>query len=155
MARGFLNMKDLTSCSWNHWTVTLGLPAPSPNLTLIQPQKSILRPTASLMWSNCGGRSPHIIPTYTLIGHKLLVDDHHYKMSGWVQSLSSQQCQLGPIWECGPWKTSVLMHFLPFHLGPWEEILHVLEASEMCGSFIITHSTFCIRTKGTRGHILS
>lgn len=85
----------------------LRLPTPSTNLILIQSQKRILRPTGSSTWGKFWERSPCISLTFTL-----LVDDHLYKKSGWVQSLSSQQCLQDPVWEYGPWETSVLMHFL-------------------------------------------
>lgn len=137
----FWTQRILTSSSWNHWTVNLGLPAPSPNLTLIQPQKLILRPTQSSVWGKCGERSLHIGPAYRLVAMNGWSMTISRKMSGWVQRPSSRQCQLAPVWEPGPWKTSVLMHFLPVHQGPWGDIVLVLEASVMCGSFLIRCGT--------------
>lgn len=42
------------------------------------------------------GLSASALPAYMLVGHKLLVDDHHYATLGCVQSATSWQCHLGP-----------------------------------------------------------
>lgn len=102
----FWTQEFLISCSWNPWAVTQITNSEHksyPNSS----QKRILRPTGSSTWGKFWERSPCISLTFTL-----LVDDHLYKKSGWVQSLSSQQCLQDPVWECGPWEISVLMHFL-------------------------------------------